>query len=107
MLERKFKIAVLDWLNNGEPKLFKSATEGNFIVRLINTSLSPEDTLGRMLHTFKSTAIEIAECTLENLNKYGFSVGGAIGDFVPLWRTYDFNKLDNSLDGRGKELKFD
>ena len=43
----------------------------------------------------------------ENLNKYGFSVGGAIGNFVPLWRTYDFNKLDNSLDGRGKELKFD
>ena len=107
LLERQFKTAVLDWLNNGEPKLFKSATEGNFIVRLINTSLSPENTLGRMLHSFKSTAIEIAECTLENLNKYGFSVGGAIGNFVPLWRTYDFNKLDNSLDGRGKELKFD
>ena len=107
LLERNFKTAVLDWLNNGEPKLFKSATEGNFIVRLINITLSPEDTLGRMLHSFKSTAVEIAECTLENLNKYGFTVGGAIGSFVPLWRTYDFNKMDNSLDGRGKELKFD
>lgn len=107
LLERNFKIAVLDWLNNGEPKLFKSATEGNFIVRLINISLNPEDTLGRMLHSFKATAIEIAECTLANLNKYGFTVGGAIGSFVPLWRTYDFNKMDNSLDGRGKELKFD
>lgn len=107
LLERKFKMAVLDWLNNGEPKLFKSATEGNFIVRLINISLTPEETLGRMLHSFKSTAIEIADCTLENLNKYGFTVGGAIGSFVPLWRTYDFNNLDDSLDGRGKELKFD
>ena len=107
LLERNFKIAVLDWLNNGEPKLFKSATEGNFIVRLINISLNPEDALGRMLHSFKATAVEIAECTLENLSKYGFTVGGAIGSFVPLWRTYDFNKMDNSLDGRGKELKFD
>ena len=107
LLERNFKIAVLDWLNNGEPKLFKSATEGNFIVRLINITLNPEEALGRMLHSFKATAIEIAECTLANLNKYGFTVGGAIGSFVPLWRTYDFNKMDNSLDGRGKELKFD
>lgn len=107
LLERKFKMEVLDWLNNGEPKLFKSATEGNFIIRLINISLSPEEALGRMLHSFKSTAVEIAECTLDNLNKYGFTIGGAIGSFVPLWRTYNFNQLDNSVDGRGKELKFD
>ena len=107
LLERQFKIAVLDWLNNGEPKLFKSATEGNFIVRLLNISLTPEDTLGRMLHTFKSTAIEIADCTLANLKKYGFSIGGAISSYVPLWRTYSFTSLDNSPDGRGKELKFE
>jgi hypothetical protein len=98
---------VLDWLNNGEPKLFKSATEGNFIVRLINTSLSPEETLGRMLHTFKSTAIEVADCTLANLKKYGFSIGGAISSFVPLWRTYAFTELEVSKDKRGRELTFE
>ena len=41
--ERIFKLKVLEWLNNGEPKLFRSATEGNYIVRLMNTSLTPSD----------------------------------------------------------------
>ena len=70
-LERQFKLEVLNWLNNGEPKLFRSPSEGNYIVRLINTSLSPNDTLGRMLHTFSSTAYEIADFTYENLSNYG------------------------------------
>ena len=70
--ERIFKLAVLEWLTNGEPKLFRSPTEGNYIVRLMNTSLTPNDTLGRMIHTFSSTAYEIADCTYDNLNKYGF-----------------------------------
>lgn len=70
--EREFKMEVLEWLNNGEPKLFRSPGEGNYIVRLMNTSLSPNATLSRMLHTFSCTAYEIAECNFENLNKYGF-----------------------------------
>lgn len=71
--EREFKIKVLDWLTNGEPKLFRSPTEGNYIVRLMNTSLSPNDTLGRMLHTFSSTAYEIAELSYTNLVSYDFT----------------------------------
>jgi len=59
---------VLEWLTNGKPKLFRSPGEGNFIVRLMNTSLSPNDTLGRMLHTFSCTAYEIAEYNHKNLN---------------------------------------
>ena len=65
--EREFKIAALEWLNNGKPKLFRSPTEGNYIVRLMNISMSPNDTLGRMLHTFSCTAYEIAEHSFENL----------------------------------------
>ena len=38
----------------------------------MNVSLSPNDVLGRMLHTFNATAYEIAEHTYENLNKYNF-----------------------------------
>ena len=68
--ERIFKREVLDWLNNGQPKLFRSPTEGNFIVRLMNCSLTPNDTLGRMIHSFSATAYEIADCTMENLEKY-------------------------------------
>ena len=70
--EREFKLEVLDWLNNGIPKLFRSPGEGNYIVRLMNSSLSPEDGLGRLLHTFSSTAYEVADCNYDNLNKYGF-----------------------------------
>jgi len=50
--ERVFKTEVLKWLNNGELKLYRSPAEGNFIVRLMNITTSPNDTLGRMLHTF-------------------------------------------------------
>jgi hypothetical protein len=65
--EREFKLAALEWLNNGKPKLFRSPSEGNYIVRLMNISMTPNDTLGRMLHTFSCTAYEIAEHTFENL----------------------------------------
>jgi len=30
--ERLFKNKVMDWLNNGKPKLFRSPQEGMFIV---------------------------------------------------------------------------
>ena len=70
--ERTFKMKVLEWLTNGKPKLFRSPTEGNFIVRLMNTSLSPSDQVGRMLHTFSSTAYEVDEYNYQNLNKHGF-----------------------------------
>ena len=70
--ERIFKTEVLEWLTNGEPKIFRSPTEGNFIVRLLNVSLTPTDQLGRMLHTFNCTAYEIADFTYDVLNKYNF-----------------------------------
>jgi hypothetical protein len=60
-IEKEFKLEVLDWLTNGKPKLFKSPKEGNYIVRLMNVSLSPNDTLGRMIHTFSATAYEIGD----------------------------------------------
>lgn len=70
--ERIFKMKVLEWLSDGEPKLFRSPTEGNYIVRLMNSSLTPNDTLGRMLHTFNCTAYEIADFTYQNLNAFNF-----------------------------------
>lgn len=57
--EKEFKLAVLDYLNNKKPKLFRSSTEGNYVVMTMNSSLSPNDTLGRMLHTFSCTAYEV------------------------------------------------
>jgi hypothetical protein len=68
--ERQFKLEALDWLTNGKPKLFRSPGEGSYIVRLMNISLTPNDTLGRMLHTFSATAYEIAEYNFDNLEAY-------------------------------------
>lgn len=72
LAERIFKMTVLDFLNNGKPKLFRSPAEGNYIVQLMNTSLSPNTQVGRMLHTFSTTADEVADFSWENLQKYNF-----------------------------------
>lgn len=69
--EKTFKLEVLDWLTNGEAKLFRSPTEGNYLVRLMNVSLAPNDTLGRMLHTFSCTAYEVAKNNHQNRLAYG------------------------------------
>ena len=62
-----FKLAVMDWLNDGNPKLFRSPTEGNYVVRLLNISLSPNTTVGRMLHQFSATAYEIGDTSFISL----------------------------------------
>lgn len=88
-MERNFKLNVLDWLNNGEVKLFRSPTEGNYLVRLMNVSLTPNDTLGRMLHTFNCTAYEIAECSYTNLVQYGIvSLNEAPSLSSVMWQSY-------------------
>ena len=70
--ERRFKLKLLDWLGNGQIKLFRSPAEGNYFVRLLNISLTPEDKLSRMLHTFSCTAYEVADFTYNNLLDLGF-----------------------------------
>ena len=65
--EKKFRDKVEAFLNDGKYKLFRSATEGNFIVTLMNVSLTPNATLGRMIYSFSATAYEIAECTVDNM----------------------------------------
>lgn len=79
--ERNFAIEALNWLNNGKIKLFRSPQEGNFIVKLTNVSLSPENVTGRMLRTFSATASEVAEFSFEQLVNYDLvsqSDGGVI-----------------------------
>jgi hypothetical protein len=71
MSERYFKLAVLDWLTDGKPKLFRSPTEGNYIVRLLNVNLTPKTELGRMIHEFSCTAYEIADFNYESLRDLG------------------------------------
>lgn len=66
-MEKVFREQVEKFLNDGTPKLFRSATEGNMIIGLLNVSLSPKQELGRMIYSFSATAYELYDCTLENL----------------------------------------
>lgn len=69
--ERQFKLKVLDWLNDGKIKMLRTPTEGNYIVRLMNTSLTPENGLNGVLHNFSTTAYEMASYDDINLQDYG------------------------------------
>lgn len=91
-LERQYKLELLDWLNNGKPKLFRSPAEGNYVVRLTNISLTPNDTLGRMLHTFNATAYEIADCTHDSLISLGLAQ--KLTDNLSLMNYQSFNLND-------------
>lgn len=59
--ERKYREAALNFLMDPSPKLYRSLTEGNILVRLTNVSLTPENTLGRCLYSFSAQATEIGD----------------------------------------------
>lgn len=70
--ERKFRDTALDWLNDGEPKLFRSMTEGNMAVMLTDITLSPNAQLGRRIYNVSMTAYEIGDgYSLETLSSLG------------------------------------
>lgn len=73
--ERAFREAVMDYLYSGEVMLFRSPTEGNYLIRLMDISLSPENTLGRRLWSFSGTAYEVDSCSIDNYDKYGIIEG--------------------------------
>jgi hypothetical protein len=106
--ERQFKMKVLEWLTNGEPKVFRSPTEGNYIVRLMNSSLSPNDTVGRMLHTFTSTSYEIADYNYDVLKNMGFIKPEEQNNERLQWKTIEFTGEAISLtDLKARTVRFD
>ena len=73
--EKLFKDKVMEFLYDEQPKLFRSATEGNFIVKVMDASFSPNATLGRRIVSFTATAYEVAECSIKNFKKYNILEG--------------------------------
>ena len=67
LAERIFREQVYEWLNNGQPKLFRSPAEGNIVLRLMNITLSPLDGLGRMIYSFTATGYEVGEDEINKL----------------------------------------
>lgn len=68
--ERDFREKVIEFLQDGKAKLFKSPTEGNVVVRITEVNCTPNDTLSRLIYSFSSTGTEICEYSMENLKKY-------------------------------------
>ena len=78
--EKRFRDKVEQFLYNNKVKLFRSSTQGNMLIKLMNITLTPKQELGRLLYSVDATAIQIDEVTLENLDYYGIQL---IGDYSP------------------------
>lgn len=78
MLEKVFRDKVIDFLLEDRPVLFRSATEGNILIRLMDLSFSPNTQLKNYIYSFGSTAVEIAECNFDNFHKYNIYDSGSI-----------------------------
>lgn len=70
--EREFREQLVNWLNDGEPKLYRSMPEGNIAVILTDINLTPNTQLGRRLYNFNATMYEVADgYDLEQLDNLG------------------------------------
>lgn len=105
--EKMFRDKVIEFLHDSSIKLFRSATEGNILVKLMDISFTPEASLGRYLYRFSCTAYEIDEASVENLNKYNIQTLGdfgitdeSTGEVVvsyPVFGQYVINKSSEDL----------
>ena len=59
--ERIFREKIMEFLLENRPLLYKSQTEGNIVVKLMNISLTPNKTLGRMIYDFSCTCYEVQD----------------------------------------------
>lgn len=68
--EKGFRDKVSNFLYADDVKLFRSPTEGNYLIKLMDVNFQPNQTLGRRLWSFSCNAFEIDDCNLENFDKY-------------------------------------
>jgi hypothetical protein len=71
IIEKQFRKKLMEWLYDGNPKVFKSDTEGLFLVKLTDISFEPVVETGRIIYTFSCTMTEIGPTDLDSLIKYG------------------------------------
>lgn len=92
-VERIFREKAEEFLNDFNYKLFKSPTEGNIIVGLLNVSLTPNNTVGRMLYSFSATAYEVLENTIDNLNEVNIIDVGSFETLANENINYSFGQI--------------
>lgn len=69
-LERLYRKEVLSFLNSGQAFLLKTNSEGNYLIRLMGVTMTPNTVLGRRLYSFNTNATEIAESNIDNYKLY-------------------------------------
>ncbi len=92
--EREFREQVVEWLNDGEPKLFRSMTEGNMIVMFDSISLTPNQQLGRRIWNFSATVYEVGD-------GYSLTELDSLGIF-PIENAFNISQY---ISTSGKEIK--
>lgn len=97
-LERNFRKQVQDFLYDNTVKLFRSPSEGNILVKLMDINFTPETSLGRMVYSFSATAYEIDEVSFENFDKYNISKVGTWSEQVSR-AYYKKSQYSGQIDG--------
>lgn len=93
-IERKFREKAEQFLNDFTYKLYKSPTEGNIVIGLINMSMTPNASLGRMIFEFSATAYEVLENTIDDLNEVGIIDVGTFNNEVSAEIQTSFGQID-------------
>lgn len=93
-IERKFREKAEQFLNDFTYKLYKSPTEGNIVIGLINMSMTPNASLGRMIFEFSATAYEVLENTIDDLNEVGIIDVGIFNNEVSTEIQTSFGQID-------------
>lgn len=98
-IEKVFRDKVELFLNDGDCKLYKSPTEGNIVVALMNVTMTPTSSLGRLIFNFSATAYEIMDATLPNLDEYGIIHIGSVEENATSQRADNENILIGQVAG--------
>lgn len=75
-IERKFREKVEEFLNSTPYFLYRSPTEGNMIISIINVSLTPNEQLGRFIASVQGTAYETLEYSIASMQSVGILIKG-------------------------------
>lgn len=70
LLEREYRDDVTKFFYEDKVRLFRSPTEGNIIVKLMNVSLTPNEQIKRRVSAVQCTAYEVDDCTVEKCIEY-------------------------------------
>ena len=111
--EREFRKKVYDFLYEHNVKLFRSTTEGNILIKLMNIDFQPIESLGRRLYSFTATAVQVDDSTIFNYNKYGIQITGdyekyiayqhdVLGQITGEFKSTDGNILNTKIDAKYK-----